>query len=66
MRIAIPYKHPSSEICYFRRECRRILKRTIIKESLRTRGLHKARRLFAIKQGECEKLFELEFSKKQY
>jgi integrase len=62
MRIATPYKHPNSGIYYFRRavpnECRRILKRTIIKESLHTRDPNKARRLFAIKQGDCEKLFE--------
>ena len=62
MRIATPYKHPISGIYYFRRavpnDCRRILNRAIIKESLHTREPHTARRLFAIKQEECEKLFE--------
>jgi len=62
MRIATPYKHPNSGIYYFRRavpnDCRRILNRTIIKESLHTREPYEARRLFAVKQDECEKLFE--------
>ena len=63
MRIATPYKHPNSGIYYFRRAvpnaCRHLLNRAIIKESLHTREPHTARRLFAIKQQECEKLFEL-------
>jgi len=63
MRIATPYKHPISGIYYFRRavpnDCRHLLNRAIIKESLHTREPHTARRLFAIKQEECEKLFEL-------
>ena len=63
MRIATPYKHPVSGIYYFRRAvpnaCRHLLNRAIIKESLHTREPHTARRLFAIKQQECEKLFEL-------
>ena len=63
MRIATPYKHPVSGIYYFRRAvpnaCRHLLNRAIIKESLHTREPHTARRLFAIKLQECEKLFEL-------
>ena len=66
MRIATPYKHPNSGIYYFRRavpnKCHHLINRAIIKESLHTREPHTARRLFAIKQQECEKLFELALS----
>ena len=44
MRIATPYKHPNSGIYYFRRavpnDCRHLLNRAIIKESLHTREPH--------------------------
>jgi len=63
MRIATPYKHPNSGIYYFRRavpiELRCKLNKTLIKESLGTRNPSVARRLFAIKQSECEQLFKL-------
>jgi len=63
MRIATPYKRPVSGIYYFRcavpNACRHLLNRAIIKESLHTRDPNKARRLFAIKQGDCEKLFKI-------
>jgi len=62
MRISTPYKHPKSGIYYFRRavpkSLRKQLNKTIIKETLGTRDPGKAQRLFAVKQIECEKLFE--------
>jgi len=62
MRIAAPYKHPNSGIYYFKHaatnEYHHLLNRAIIKESLHKREPHTSRRLFAIKQQECEKLFE--------
>jgi integrase len=62
MRMATPWKHPDSSIYYFRRavpnELRKKIGKTMIKESLGTRDPNKARRLFLIKQNECESLFE--------
>ncbi len=60
--MATPWKHPNSGIYYFRRaipkELHKKMKKTEIKESLGTREPSIARRLFAIKQKECEDLFE--------
>ena len=62
MRIATPYKHPISGIYYFRRavpnELRAKLNKTMIKSSLGTRSPNEAKRLFAVKQAECENLFD--------
>ncbi len=61
MRIATPYKHPKSGIYYFRRAVpealRPRLNKTLIKVTLGTRSPSKATQLFAIRQIECEELF---------
>ena len=61
MRIATPYKHPKSGIYYFRRavpeELRPRLNKTLIKVTLGTRNPSEAIQLFAIRQAECEELF---------
>ena len=62
MRMATPWKHPESGIYYFRRavpkELCKKMKKTEVKSSLRTREPSEAKRLFSIKQKECEDLFE--------
>jgi len=61
MRIATPYKHPISGIYYFRRAVpealRSRLNKAIVKVSLGTRKPNEALQLFAIRQVECEELF---------
>ena len=62
MRISTPYRHPDSGIYYFRRAVpealRSRLDKAIIKVTLGTRNPNKAIQLFAVKQIECEELFD--------